>query len=149
MVLVWDIYNSTKAIYLVSVSQISACPSQALISLDAKQCRLLSDTLTQKVGNSIHAYSITNNGVIVTTPTSDDVSLYYLLRFNGELDYGGAYKNAKGFIRDIAVERGDLLLITGENRSLLGMTNINAITDVTFLPIKVNYLVDAIFVDIK
>lgn len=149
MVLVWDIYNSTKAINLVSVTQISVCPSETLYSLDAAQCRLVSDTLTQKVGNWIDAYSITDDGVIVTAFTSDDVSLYYLVGFNGELDYGGAHKNAKGFFRDIAIKRGDLLLITGENRNLVGTTNIKDITDIALLPIKVKYLVDVMFVDIK
>lgn len=149
VVLVWDIYNNAMELNFASVAQISVCPSETLNSLDAKQCRLVSDTLTQKVANTIHAYSITNEGVLVTAPTSDDVSLYYLVRFNGELDYGGAYKNAKGFIRDIAIERGDLLLITGENRNLVGVTNIKDITNVTLLPIKVKYLVDAFFVDIK
>lgn len=149
MVLVWDIYNNTKAINLVSVAQISVCPSETLYSRDVTQCRLVSDTLTQKVANSIHAYSITDDGVLVTAPTSDDVSLYYLVRFDGELDYGGAHKNATGFFRDIAIERDDLLLLTGVEQNLIGVTNIQDILDVTFLPIKVKYLVDAMFVDIK
>lgn len=112
----WDIYNNTQILSTIDIDQFSICPAEAVYSVDTSRCRMIKDNLLSDLPYSSPLW-IDEQGLFVGKGSPEGSLNVSMVNMQGSIEYRGVISS--GYVFDVSLDLGKIILITGEERNIL------------------------------
>ncbi|HQX17479.1 MAG TPA: hypothetical protein PLA27_13735 [Anaerolineales bacterium] len=112
----WDIYNSSQILSTIDIDQFSICPAESVYSLDTSQCQKIKDNITSDLPYSSPLW-IDEQGLFIGKSAPEGSLNVSIVNMQGSIDDHGVISG--GYVSDVSLELGKIILITGKERNIL------------------------------